>query len=710
MIRIIISEKPSMGRAIASALGIQGTGRSFIQGGDIIVTWCVGHLVTAIDPEGYDPGLKSWKLDTVPFFPEPFRYAPIEATRDQFNVVAKLMTRDDVVDVVNATDAGREGELIFDLVYRLSGCTKPVKRFWTSSLTDNAIRDAYARMKPGDAYNGLRDAARSRQESDWLVGINCTRAQTLVMRRAGGDGVYSIGRVQTPTLALLVNRELEIRDFTPKNFWTLIATFQANSGTYKGLWFRKVEGKDQNRFDLEDDAKALANKLAELPGKVASVTSRTEKKKPELLYDLTNLQKESNKRFGFTAEHTLEVAQYLYEAKLISYPRTNSRYLTEADVQKAASWIKAIAQGQIADLQPFVADLRNRWPVVLDKRFVNDKEVEDHSALVPTENPAKNLQGDQLKIYELIARRFLAAYFPDRIEARTIIITKIGKESFKTMGTVVQDLGWSAVDPQYGRPKKEKVNKEGPEDEENSGLPSVVKAEEVGTKDLISRAGKTSPPKSLTEGDLLGAMQSAGKELADEELKGAMKDCGLGTPATRANMIETLLKRGYVERTRNILQPTTKGIELIQSIRAENLKSPMMTGEWEAGLERIRRGEAKRDEFMNGIRTFVTELVEQIKKNAPQGSPRVFGSVVGICPKCGSNLHLRDWQGNHYVKCAASVDPACKVSFDSDSVGKPLENCRFCQGPVRTTRNSGKVCALCNKWQTEKVAGIHSRA
>ena len=393
-------------------LGIQGQGRSFIQGRDVIVTWCVGHLVTAMDPEVYDPGLKSWKLDTVPFFPEPFRYAPIDATRDQYEVVAKLITRDDVVDVVNATDAGREGELIFDLVYRLSGCTKPVKRFWTSSLTDNAIREAYARMKPGDAYHGLRDAARSRQESDWLVGINCTRAQTLVMQRAGGQGVYSIGRVQTPTLALLVNRELEIKNFVPRDFWTLIATFQAEAGTYKGKWFRKTEGKDQDRFDQEDDATAMAGKLAGLPGKVASVTARTEKKKPELLYDLTNLQKESNRRFGFTAEHTLEVAQELYEAKLISYPRTNSRYLTQADAKKAANWIKAIAQGQIAELQPFVADLRKRWPVTLDKRFVNDKEVEDHSALVPTENPAKNLQGDRLKIYDLIARRFLAAFFP----------------------------------------------------------------------------------------------------------------------------------------------------------------------------------------------------------------------------------------------------------------------------------------------------------
>ncbi len=708
MTRLIISEKPSMGRAIAAALGIQGTGRSFIQGKDFIVTWCVGHLVQAFAPEGYDPGLKSWRLDTVPFFPETFRYAPIEATRDQYEVVSQLMARDDVVDVVNATDAGREGELIFDLVYRLSGCTKPVLRFWASSLTDDAIREAYARMKPGEAYIGLRDAARSRQEADWLVGINCTRAQTLAMRRSGGEGVYSIGRVQTPTLALIVNREKEITDFIPRDFWTLWAAFQAEGGTYRGKWFRKADGKDQDRFDQEKDALILAEKLSGLPGKVASLTVKTEKKKPELLYDLTALQKEANKRFGFTAEHTLEVAQDLYEAKLISYPRTNSRYLTESDARKAAGWIKAIAQGQLSEVQPFVEELRKRWPVKLDKRFVNDKEVEDHSALVPTENPARNLQGDRLKIYELIARRFLAAHFPERIEGKTTIVTRIGKETFKTTGTVVKELGWSAVDPPHGRPKKDKPKAEHteehePEEDEDSGLlPQVVKDESVATKDLFPRAGKTSPPKRMTEGDLLGAMQSAGKELDDEELKGAMKDCGLGTPATRANIIETLLKRGFVERKRNILQPTVKGMELIRSIRAETLKSPQMTGEWEARLERIRRGEVQRDEFMHGIRAFVTELVEQIKQQAPAFSRRVFGPVVGTCPRCGSNLHLRDWEGRHYVKCAATASPACRVSFDSDAEGKPLEMCRFCQGPVKTTRKGDKICACCDKWQTGK--------
>ena len=706
MIRLIVSEKPSMGRAIAAALGVQGTGRSFIQGSDIIITWCLGHLVEAVQPEVYDPGLKAWRMDTLPFFPEPFQYAPIVSSKDQYDIVVNLMNRDDVTEIVNATDAGREGELIFDLVYRLSGCTKPVKRFWTSSLTDDAIREAYDRMKPGEAYHGLRDAARSRQEADWIVGINCTRAQTLAMRRAGGDGVYSVGRVQTPTLALLVNREHEIVNFVPQDFWTLWATFQAPGGTYRGKWFRKVDGKDQDRFEKESDALDLANRLAGEPGTVASITSKTEKKRPELLYDLTALQKECNKRFGFTAEHTLEVAQDLYESKLISYPRTNSRYLTGSDAQKTAGWIKAVAQGQLSHLKPFVDELRSRWPVKLDKRFVNDKEVEDHSALVPTENPARNLDGDRLKVYDLIARRFLAAHFPERIEGKTAIITKIDNETFKTTGTVVKELGFSAVDPPHGRPKKEKSKSgdtegdEPDEDEDSGELPALSKGEQVAASSLAPKAGKTSPPKRMSEADLLGAMQTAGKELGDEELKGAMKDCGLGTPATRANIIETLLKRGYIERKRSILQPTAKGIELIRSVKAETLKSPEMTGVWEARLERMRRGEGERDEFMHGIRAFVSEVVDQIKQQAPKGGGRIFGPVVGACPKCGSSLHLRDWQGKHYAKCAATADPNCKVSFDADPEGKPLIPCRFCQGPVRTTRGGSRICVKCSQWQT----------
>ena len=706
MVRLIVAEKPSMGRAIAAALGIAGSGRSLIQSDDTIVTWCVGHLVEALPPEGYDPSLKQWRLDSVPIFPAEFAYAPIAQTRDQYEVVARLMAREDVAEVVNATDAGREGELIFDLVYRLSRCAKPVLRFWTSSLTDDAIREAYGQMKPGEAYHGLRDAARSRQESDWLVGINCTRAQTIVMQRSGGEGVFSIGRVQTPTLAILVNREREITNFVPKDFWTLWAIFATPEGLYKGKWFTKTEGKEQDRFDGEDEAKAVATRLAGIPGLVASVTGKTDKKRPELLYDLTALQKEANKRFGFTAEHTLEVAQTLYEAKLISYPRTNSRYLTEADAAKTPGWIKAIAQGQLAELRPFVEELRGRWPVKLDKRFVDDKEVEDHSALVPTENPAKNLNGDGLKIYELIARRFLAAFFSERIEAKTTIITKIAKETFKTTGTVVKELGWSAVDPPHARQRKEakKVDPDSEEPEAESGeeeagtLPPVTKGQEAEVRELAPKAGKTSPPKRMTEGDLLAAMQGAGRELDDTELKGAMKDCGLGTPATRASIIETLLKRQYAARKRNILQPTDKGIELIQGLRAESLKSPQLTGEWEARLERMRRGETPREAFMSDVKAFVTDLVLQIKAAAPTASRRVFGLVIGPCPSCGAELRLRDWEGKHYAKCSGE---GCRVAFDCDPSGKALIPCRHCQGPVRTTKSGAQVCVACQRWQND---------
>jgi DNA topoisomerase-3 len=730
MVRLIVSEKPSMGRAIAAALGIQGSGRSAIQGNGVIVTWCVGHLVEAVAPEAYDPALKSWRLEALPFFPEPFRYEPIGSTREQFETVARLMNRDDVAEIVNATDAGREGELIFDLVYRLAKASKPVLRFWTSSLTDEAIRAAYGAMKGGEAYAGLRDAARCRQEADWLVGINCTRAQTLVQRRAGGEGVYSVGRVQTPTLALLVNRELEIVDFVPRDFWTLWARFQAANGSYKGKWFRKADGREQDRFDTEAEVRELAAALAGKPGKVVSVTARTEKKKPELLYDLTALQKEANKRFGFTAEHTLEVAQGLYESKLISYPRTNSRCLTEADAKRIPALIKAIDQGQLAELRPFVADLRGRWPVKLDKRFVNDKEVEDHTALTPTENPARNLSGDALRIYELIARRFLAAHWPDRIEAKTTLVTAIDQETFKTTGTVVKALGWSEVDPPHGRPGKDaKAKAKGrdkdkdeeddgaapdPEEDEDSGaLPAVAKNEAVATEELFPKAGKTTPPKRMSEADLLGAMQSAGKELDDEELKGAMKDCGLGTPATRANIIETLLKRAYVERRRNILQPTAKGVELIRTIQAEPLKSPQLTGEWEAQMERIRRGEARRDAFMGGIRTFVTDLVAQIRASAPRraegaaGRPAPSGPSAGPCPRCGADLRLRTWEGRHYVKCSATgADPECRVAYDTDSEGKPLATCPLCQGPVATTRTGKRVCVVCRHWVTDQDGAL----
>lgn len=663
-----------MGRALAEALGLPGRGRSLIEGDGLVVTWCVGHLVEALNPEGYDPAWKAWRWDRLPIFPDPFRYAPIGPTKEQFEVVARLLNRADVTEVVNATDAGREGELIFDLVYRLAGCTRPVKRFWTSSLTPEAIQAAYAAMKPGEAYTGLRDAARSRQEADWLVGINATRAQTLRMRRAGAeDGVWSVGRVQTPTLALLVRRELDIRDFKPQPFWTLRARFAHPNGEYEGRWFKDQEGQTQERFATEAEAKTLAAALAGRPGRIRSVTGRTEKKKPELLYDLTNLQKEANKRFGFTAEGTLGLAQNLYEKQLISYPRTNSRHLTEADALKAPQWIKALAQGQLTELQPFLDTLRKQWPVKLDKRFVNDKEVEDHAALVPTEKPAKGLVGDELRIYDLIARRFLGAYFPDRVEVKTTLITEVEGETFKTNGTVVKEEGWSAIDPPHRRKKAEKAADQGEPEEEGDeevegGLPVVKKGEAVEVRALHPKEGKTTPPKRMSEGDLLSAMQGAGRELDDEALRGAMRDCGLGTPATRANMIETLIKRAYIERKRNVLLPTEKGIRLIQSLPAEALRSAELTGSWEARLERMRRGEESRATFMADIRGFVASVVAELQ-DAP--APHVHGSP---CPTCGQPMRIipSTRRGEFFHRCSPCqfVEPIA-AQRRVDSTEKP---------------------------------------
>ncbi|HJV89642.1 MAG TPA: DNA topoisomerase 3 [Holophagaceae bacterium] len=706
--RLIVAEKPSMGRAIAQALGLSGSGRNAITGQGLAVTWCVGHLVEALQPEGYDPALKSWRMEALPIVPEAFQYAAIERTKDQYETVAGWLNRKEVTEVVNATDAGREGELIFDLVYRLSGCTKPVKRLWTSSLTEEAIREAFDKLKPGEAYAGLRDAARSRQESDWLVGINATRAQTLLMRRAGGEGVYSVGRVQTPTLAILVNRELELRDFKPQTFWVLWAKFQVPEGTWKGKWQKVADGETVERFKSEAEARALAEKLAGHGAKVASVQAKTEKKAPELLYDLTALQKACNQRFGWSAERTLEIAQALYEKKVLSYPRTASRHLTKADVAKAPRWIKALADGQFNELGPFIQDLRKRWPVELGKRFVDDSQVEDHSALVPTEVPAQGLHGDEAALYLLVARRFLAAHWPDRIVARTTVMTAIEGELFKATGAVMKQLGWAEVDPpQRKAPKESKVKdldaegEVGDEDEEeDQGLPPLKKGQPADVLGFDPKEGKTSPPKRLSEADLLGAMQGAGRFVDDEALKGALKDRGLGTPATRASIIETLLQRGYAERKRTALVPTEKGIALIQSIPDERIKSPQLTGEWEAKLESMRRGETAREGFMDEIKGFVRDLIRNLQGAAPRAARKpVTGPEIGPCPRCGSTLRLRTWEQRTYARCDGSRDPECPVAFDCDAEGAPTFRCEACQGPVREEKSGRRVCLACRREQ-----------
>src|SRR5215813_4560355 len=428
--RVIITEKPSMGRAVAAALGATTRRTGYLEGASDLVTWCVGHLVELDAPEAYNPAWKQWRLADLPLCPAHFTYHPAEATRDQFNVIKQLLERADVATVVNAADAGREGELIFDLVYTLARCRKPVERLWISSLTREAILAGFRNLQPAAAYRGLRDSARCRQQADWLVGLNATRAQTLRARQAGADGVYSLGRVQTPTLALIVARDQEIAAFVPVEYYEVVATFQASAGSYQGRW-GNAQG---SRLATQAAADAIAAKVRGRRGTVAQVETQASRERPPLLYDLTALQRAANARYAFPAARTLDLAQALYERKVITYPRTASRHLSTSVNRELRRHVEATAFGPYV---PFVHTILAHGTVTLTARHVDDTKVIDHHAIIPTEQPVDPaaLSPDEKRIYDLIARRFLAAFYPDAVIERTTILTEVEGERFTTRGT-----------------------------------------------------------------------------------------------------------------------------------------------------------------------------------------------------------------------------------------------------------------------------------
>ena len=721
-----------MARAIADALGVPSKGRGYLQGQvdgkPVLVSWCIGHLVELADAAEY--GKKSWSFSNLPILPRPFAYAPIASTIDQFETVRGLLLRPDVDEVVNATDAGREGQLIFHLVYDLVGCAKPVKRLWTSALTTDAIVHAWNTLKDDREYAGLTAAAHCRQQADWLIGINCTRAQTLVAQALGGTGVHSIGRVQTPTLAILVRRELEIAQFVPKEFWTLLVRFRTEDGaTYLGKWFRPGQDGDaaEERFDTEAAAQQLRQALLDGRAQVTKVDKKQERRKPELLYDLTTLQREANKRLGFTAEHTLQIAQELYEAQLISYPRTNSRHLTTGDAAQAPTWLSALDRGPFAPLVAAIGAMgsNGNFPPI-GKRFVDDKQVEDHPAITVTNKAVRIVDGqlqltpDQKLLYELIARRLLSTWFGDRVEQKTVAITaitpKVGAvEQFRTTGVVLVEAGWSAVD----QPRRDKKDGK-PADEDGAELPPLRRGESVEIVDSSVKAGKTSPPKSLTEADLLAAMQGAGKLLDDDELRGAMKDCGLGTPATRASIIEALLKRGFVERKAKNLVATPKGIDLIQSIPVEALKSPELTGQWEAAMEQIRRGAAQSSVFMSQIEQFTLDAVQRLRQaglgsqTLQAAAQRTTGPIAGqgasesgtglpVCALCGSPNIIKVFGDRRSAACSGLRRPDCRGGYDLDALNVPVHRCVHCNGPRRGSRDGPTACLRCGRTPTLPV-------
>jgi DNA topoisomerase-3 len=686
-----------MGRDVAAALGATRRGEGFISGESEIVTWCVGHLVELDDPDAYDPSLERWRLEDLPILPEEFKYHASERTLEQFNRIRALLGRADVTAVVNAADAGREGELIFDLVYTLAGCRKPVERLWISSLTRDAILEGFQKLKPAEEYRGLRESAHARQRADWLVGINATRAQTLRARRAGHQGVFSLGRVQTPTLALIVGRDAEIANFVPVDYFEVVAAFRAPGGEYTGRWF----GPNGSRFNKREDAEAVVRKVEGQQGAIQQVEKKAARERPPLLHDLTSLQRAANVRYAFTAARTLELAQTLYEKKFITYPRTSSRHLSRSVADEIEAHVRAARVGPYV---AFIEKILAAGKPKLTSRHVDDKKVTDHHAVIPTKQQikAEALTPDEKRIYDLIARRFLAAFFPDAELERTTVITEVAGERFITRGTVVLKAGWREVEPPArGGRAEDGAKKAGEEDEEESAeLPALKAKDPADVLKAEAQAKQTKAPPRYSESSLLGAMETAGKKVEDEELRLAMKDAGLGTPATRASIIETLLKREYVVREKKSLVATAKGAALIKMLPSPLLKSAELTGRWEQKLSLMARREYALDSFMVEVRGMVSELVAQIagseverptEGGAPARQvPRPDGALD--CPKCkreerGGFLVERVGAAGKFLACSAGRE-ACGYLSDAPRNAKQRKAlvqtaCQTCGGAMR---------------------------
>ena len=576
---VIIAEKPSVARDIARVLGAGKRAEGYIEGNGYAVTWAFGHLYTQLNPDEIDPKWKAWRADTLPILPETIPLKPGPKTRSQIAVIRKLVKAKETGEVICATDAGREGELIFRRIASELKIGKPMRRLWISSMTDEAIRDGFAKLRPLSDYDALYESARCRAEADWLVGMNGSRAFTLRY-----DALLSVGRVQTPTLAILVSRRREIETFVPETYWEVEADF----GDYKGLW---IDASGKTRIAEEATAKAV---VAAVRGKEAAVTLVKREVKsipPPRLYDLTSLQRDANRKAGLTADATLRAAQSLYEThKAITYPRTDSQVLPRDMAAPAEKALRAL-RGPYADIAALVPE---RLPI--RKRVFDDAGVSDHHAIIPTTRAPGNLTAAEQAVYDLIARRFVAAFLEDyRYEAMRVETT-CGEHRFLSTGTRPIEQGWKAA---YGADEEEK----------EPPLPPLQEGDKRGVVSAKSKKKATKPPPPHTEASLLGAMEHAGREIEDEALRDAMKAGGLGTPATRAAIIERLIAVGYAQRKGRTLNATDKGVALI-AVAPPELASPETTGKWERGLSSIREGRMDPERFMQSIRRFTVFLCE----------------------------------------------------------------------------------------------------
>ncbi len=659
---LVIAEKPSVGRDLSRVLpGAFTKGEGYLEGPEHIVTWAVGHLVQLADPDEYDDRFKKWRMADLPIVPDRFRLVVRdERSKKQMNVVKRQLGRDDVDLVVNACDAGREGELIFAYLYEKAGSRKPVQRLWLNSMTTSAIQEAFGGLRPAAELASLEAAARSRSEADWIVGMNATRAATIRLR-SSFDGAVSLGRVQTPTLAILARREQEIREFEPEPYWVVDAAFDPvvdGPRRYEGRYHAGANP----RVASASEAEAIVEACRGGSGEITKLEKTERKERAPLLYDLTSLQRDANSRFGFAARRTLAAAQRLYEEhKALTYPRTNSRYLTRDMIPE----IKPIAS-LVGEQYEYAAG--SKYVLGLDvlplARVVDDEKVTDHHAIIPTRaerHPVEKMNEDDRRIYDLVVRRFLAVFHPDAVFENTRVETTVASHVFRTRGKLMLVPGWRGV---YGElPDAER----GDDDEgREQQLPRLAQGEQVSVEKVDSEEKETKPPRRYTEGSLLGAMETAGKLVDDDELREAMKDSGIGTPATRAAIIERLLQVGYVERDARALVVTEKGLNVIRLLGEHALTSPGLTGEWEHRLARIETGSDSREAFMGDIVKFTRDTVEELDRNLKD--VRIPRANLGPCPVCGRDI-VENRKG---YSCWSREDPGCGFVIWKSKAGKQL--------------------------------------
>ncbi len=682
--KLCIAEKPSVARDIAKVLGATQMRSGYLEGNGYCVTWTFGHLCTLKEPHDYHPSYKYWDLGYLPIIPERFglKLIPNKGVEQQFKVIEKLVQSCE--EVINCGDAGQEGELIQRWVLQKANCDKPVKRLWISSLTEEAIKEGFDNLKPAEEYKNLYLAGNARAIGDWLLGINATR---LFTKKFGQNkAVLSIGRVQTPTLAMLVQRQKEINAFQSADYWEL-------KTVYREVLFNAAI----DRLNNKERAKKGLEYLQQHPFEIVSFEKKEGKEKNPRLFDLTGLQVEANKKFGFSAENTLKYVQSLYEKKHVTYPRVDTTYLSESLYPK----IPGILQ-KLHYYQEFTAPLLQA-PIPKSKAVFDDSKVTDHHAIIPTEIcPPASLYREEKIIYDLIARRFIAVFYPDCKISNTLVEGKVGEIPFKATGKQILEPGWKIIYAKDAKTEEEEKNKE-----EEQNIPEF-KVGESGPHEPLIHQGKTTAPKPYTEATILRAMETAGKQVEDEELRELMKSNGIGRPSTRANIIETLFKRKYIERKRKNIVATQTGMDLIDTIEDELLKSPELTGEWELKLRKIEKGEYEAQQFKQELVDMVVALTQKViysqhkvialqeekpvteakpkKEKAPKdNTPLDWNSMD--CPKCKQRKLMK---GNTAIGCSDYQSCGFKVPFVV--FGKKL--------------NDKQIQALIQKGKTARIKGF----